>query len=145
MPTFSETLSYCIKLVNVISGLKKISALILYIRVTKLPFDRSTSFCSNSRPKKKGTLNLGSFKLGNALLREFKRRRPGEMLLKLNVPTMIAHGTEDSMVPYRVAYHYASRHPKAKFISVKGAPHGLRMFEKHVFPEVVGWILKHMP
>jgi len=97
-----------------------------------------------SRAHKTGSLNLGGFRLGAALLREFKRHKPGEMLLKFSIPVLIAHGTEDKMVPYKVARYYAKKYPRGKFISVKGADHGLKAFEKKVFPKIVNWILKHL-
>jgi len=91
--------------------------------------------------KKTGILNLDGFPLGKALLSEFKRNNPGKVLLTLDVPTLIIHGTDDSMVPYRVAHYYGSRYPHGRFLPIRGADHGFEGFEKKVYSEVIQWIL----
>lgn len=97
-----------------------------------------------SKAKQTGKFNLDRFELGNALLEEFHRYKPAEALLKLTVPTLIVHGTEDSMVPYSVAQYYGRKYRKGKFLSIKEADHGFEGFEGKVFPKVVKWILDNL-
>ena len=97
-----------------------------------------------SKAKLTGKFNLDGFQLGYELLKEFRRYKPAETLLKLTIPTMIMHGTEDSMVPYSVAQYYGRKYRKGKFVSIKGADHGFKGFEKKVFSEVIKWILENL-
>ncbi|MFC1576218.1 alpha/beta hydrolase family protein [Candidatus Omnitrophota bacterium] len=97
-----------------------------------------------SRARKSGTLNMAGFQLGHALLREFHRHSPAWSLSKLKVPCLIIHGTEDDMVPHSVSSYHGRKHPRARFLSLKGAGHGLKGFEKEVFPKILKWILKNL-
>lgn len=97
-----------------------------------------------SNAAKTGKLNLDGFQLGNDLLKEFRRFKPAETLLKLKVPALIIHGTGDSMVPYSVAKYYGERYHRGTFLPIKGADHGFEGFEKRVYTEVAKWILKHL-
>lgn len=90
-----------------------------------------------------GFLQLDQFRLGAPLIQEFRRLHPGETLLTLKVPTLIAHGTDDSMVPYSVAKHYGSKYKFGRFVSIPKADHGFEGFEKKVYSEVAQWITEH--
>ena len=91
-----------------------------------------------------GRLNLDGFQLGDILLKEFRQLKPGETLLKLKVPTLIVHGTEDSYVPYSVAKYYGEKYRNGKFLPIRGADHGFEGFEKRVYRKVIKWILNHV-
>lgn len=97
-----------------------------------------------SKAKQTGKLNLDGFHLGYNLLQEFRRFKPGETLLTLNIPTLIVHGKEDSMVPYEVAQYYGKKYQKGNFLSIQNADHGFEGYENKVFPEVVKWILRNI-
>lgn len=97
-----------------------------------------------SNAMRTGKLDLDGFQLGSNLLKEFRRLNPGEALLKLKVPALIVHGTEDSYVPYSVAEYYGKRYRNGKFLPVNGADHGFEGFEKKVYDEVIKWVLKHV-
>ena len=94
--------------------------------------------------KKTGKLNLDGFCLGYELLKEFKKYHPGKVLLKLKIPTLIVHGTDDSVVPYSAAKYYGKRYKRGKFLSIKEADHGFEGFENKVFSEVVKWITRYV-
>lgn len=91
-----------------------------------------------------GILDLEGFPLGQALIQEFKTLDPGQTLLNLTVPTLIVHGTEDSMVPYDVAQHVGSTYQHGKFLPIEGADHGFEDFTDQVFTEVTKWIIEHL-
>jgi len=93
--------------------------------------------------KRTGRLNLAGFILGHGLLQEFRRYDPGENLLRLDVPALVVHGTEDDMVPYSVARYYGRKYKRGTFLSLK-ADHCFKKFEKELFPKISDWILKHM-
>lgn len=92
---------------------------------------------------KTGFLQLDQFKLGAPLIKEFSKLHPGKTLLKLRVPTLVVHGTKDSMVPYSVAKYYGTKYRLGRFLSVPGADHGFEGFEKKVYSEVAMWINGH--
>ena len=96
------------------------------------------------RAKENGTLDLDGFPLGRKLLEEFKVFDPGEVLLRLTVPTLIIHGTDDSMVPYDVARRIGSKYIHGRFLSIEDADHGFEGSEDRVFSEVKRWILEHL-
>lgn len=97
-----------------------------------------------AKAKKTGRLNLDGFKLGHKLLAEFSRLNPGQTLLKLRVPTLIVHGTDDSYVPFEPSKKYGLQYRYGKFVPIKGADHGFQGFEKQVYATVTKWILDHL-
>lgn len=97
-----------------------------------------------SNAMRTGKLNLDGFQLGSDLLKEFRRLNPGETLLKLKVPALIVHGTEDSYVPYSVAKYYGEGYRNGRFLPINSADHGFEGFEKRVYREVIKWVLKHL-
>lgn len=97
-----------------------------------------------SKAAKTGKLNLDGFQLGSDLLTEFRQINPGETLLKLKVPALLVHGTEDSYVPYSVTKYYGKKYRNGKFLAIYGADHGFEGFEKRVYREVIKWVLKHL-
>ena len=97
-----------------------------------------------SEARRKGQFDLGHFQMGYELFREFHRYKPGEALLKLDIPTLIIHGTKDSIVPYDVARHYGKKYRNGRFLSVKNADHGLKGFKRTLSAEIVKWILKNL-
>lgn len=46
-----------------------------------------------------------------------------EMLEQIKTPTIIIHGTNDTLIPYAVAQHSAAHIPDAKLITVQGGTH----------------------
>jgi len=90
-----------------------------------------------------GTLDLDGFLLGLKLLEELRRLSPADVLLSLNVPTLIVHGTDDSMVPYSVAKEVAAKYEHGRFLAVYGADHGLEGFEETIFSEVSQWVTRN--
>lgn len=91
-----------------------------------------------------GELDLDGFPLGCALLKEFGTLNPGEVLSRLSVPTLIVHGTEDTMVPFDVAQAVARKCGHVRFLPIVGADHGFEGDEDTVFGEVTRWILEHL-
>ncbi|MDD9823960.1 MAG: alpha/beta fold hydrolase [Gammaproteobacteria bacterium] len=97
-----------------------------------------------ARAKATGELDLDGFSLGYELLKEFETLNPGQVLTTLSVPTLIVHGTDDTMVPFDVAQELAWNCGHARFLPIKGADHGFEDSEEIVFAEVANWILKHI-
>jgi len=97
-----------------------------------------------NKAEKTGFLDLDGFHLGRKLLEEFKALNPAEVLLKLEVPTLLVHGTEDTMVPYIVSKNVGPKYPHRVFVPVEGADHGFEGFEDKVFPKVWQWIFHHL-
>ncbi len=95
-----------------------------------------------ARAKRTGRLDLAGFPLGHGLLKELSRYKPGQTLLKLEVPCLIIHGTDDNMVPYTVARYYGRKYEKGEFLSVKRASHSFKGFEGRIAPTITNWVLK---
>lgn len=97
-----------------------------------------------AQAKATGELDLDGFPLGVDLLKEFETLDAGKVLATLSVPTLIVHGSDDTMVPYGVAQEVARSCSHAKFLPIAGADHGFEAFEEAVFTEVTTWILEHL-
>ena len=97
------------------------------------------------KAEKTGQLNLDGFVLGKALLSEFAVLKPIDSLRSISTPTLIVHGSDDSMVPFPVARDASKGLPHVTFIAVEEADHGFEGFEDGVFDEVAKWILRHPP
>lgn len=96
-----------------------------------------------AKAKETGRLKYGDSHIGGAVLEEFRKFHLGGKFLRLRVPSLVVHGTEDDTVPHAVSSEYSKEHPQAEFLSIMGAGHSLKDFEEDVFPEIVNWILKH--
>jgi non-heme chloroperoxidase len=61
---------------------------------------------------------------------------------KINVPTLIIHGTDDKTVPVEVSSDRTSEMlPQAKYIKYDGAPHGLFYTEKDKLNNDIFWFI----
>lgn len=131
-----------------VSSLSLLSPVLDYKRTFLMPETEWTKewFTEEAfkQAERTGTLDLEGFLLGRDLLDEFKILNPRDELLTLTVPTLIIHGTDDTMVPYDVAREVGSEHSHCRFLSVEGADHGFEGFEEMVFSEVRQWIQKHL-
>ncbi|MFH1753866.1 MAG: alpha/beta fold hydrolase [Candidatus Omnitrophota bacterium] len=97
-----------------------------------------------AKAKLTGKLAIDSFEVGERLIEEFHRYDPGKSLLKLSIPTLIVHGTEDTSVPYSVSRYYGRHYKKGRLLSIKGADHGFVGYEEKIFPIATRWILKYL-
>ncbi len=97
-----------------------------------------------SKAKETGKIRYGASHLGQAVLEEFTKHHLPEKFLKLSVPSLVVHGTEDETVPHAVSSEVTKEHSQAEFLSVIGAGHSLKDFEKETFPEIVKWVLIHI-
>jgi pimeloyl-ACP methyl ester carboxylesterase len=62
-------------------------------------------------------------------------------LEKINLPTLVAHGTADTLVPYEHATYAAARIPGAKLLTGERGEHAFFVSQKEqVWPEVAGHI-----
>ena len=65
-----------------------------------------------------------------------------EDIKKINVPTLIIHGTDDKTVPIEVSSdRTADMLPQAKYIKYDGAPHGLFYTEKEKLNNDIFWFV----
>lgn len=65
-----------------------------------------------------------------------------EDIKKINVPTLIIHGTDDKTVPIEVSSdRTAEMLPQAKYIKYDGAPHGLFYTEKEKLNNDIFWFV----
>ena len=65
-----------------------------------------------------------------------------EDIKKINVPTLIIHGTDDKTVPIEVSSdRTADMLPQAKYIKYEGAPHGLFYTEKEKLNNDIFWFV----
>jgi len=61
---------------------------------------------------------------------------------KINVPTLIIHGTDDKTVPIEVSSDRTTEMlPQAKYIKYDGAPHGLFYTEKDKLNNDIFWFI----
>jgi pimeloyl-ACP methyl ester carboxylesterase len=97
------------------------------------------------RASARGYLDVDGFRLGLPLIKEWSELRPFKAVQRLSVPTIIVHGTADSMVPYEVAEETARHLRNGKFVAVPGADHGFEDCEELIHGEVRDWILRHVP
>jgi non-heme chloroperoxidase len=69
---------------------------------------------------------ISGFKNSYDCIKAFSETDFTEDLRKVNVPTLIVHGTDDQVVPIDVSGRVTAKIIKdAKFIEYTGAPHGL--------------------
>jgi len=91
---------------------------------------------------KKGYLAHGTvFRMGRPLINELYHIHPYLAMSKITVPTLTIHGTNDSMVPYRISSRYYKVNCEYKFLSIKGADHGFTMpgDEDYKHPQTIKW------
>lgn len=71
----------------------------------------------------------GSKPLSPALIQEFRSLHPEHALETLNLPTLIIHGTKDSMVPFAVSKAAAAPSRSIRLVELENADHGFTDFE----------------
>lgn len=94
--------------------------------------------------RKRGFLSVGGFRLGTKLFTEFMFYKPGEILAELSIPTLLVHGTKDSMVPFAVSKAYTRKARNCRFLPIPGADHGFEGYETYVYGQIRRWLSGHL-
>lgn len=94
--------------------------------------------------KRKGFISVDGFRLGIKLFTEFGFYKPGEVLNESGIPTLLVHGTDDSMVPFGPSKRYAQRAKNCRFLPIRGADHGFEGYEGRVYEETRSWLSQHL-
>ena len=111
-----------------------IKSLILWYGL--LDFTRTTTdfFLKSSKKealeigfKKDESKRIGiSFRLGKELYQEIENLTPYQSLLKLSLPILFIHGTEDITIPYQLSQDVASKCKNATLKLIEGEYHAFR-------------------
>ncbi len=80
------------------------------------------------------------FKIGRALVQEFRTLKPYALLSKLQIPVLTIHGTKDTSVPFSVSEKYGKPNARSLFIS-HPCDHQFIGMEDKVISETVSWIV----
>ncbi len=99
--------------------------------------------------KKQGWTTLGSRKkvYGKQLFDEMARLYPYKALLKISIPTILIHGTNDKYVPYEDAKNYVKRLKSGSLITIKDGEHGFQdrqQDRKIALQETLKFFLKYL-
>lgn len=83
--------------------------------------------------KEKGWTTLGSrkFKIGKQLFDEMEQLFPYKVVSKINIPTIIIHGDQDTYVPYKDSKKYLKYLKEGELVTIKGGEHGFHDIKKH--------------
>jgi len=63
----------------------------------------------------------------------------------IKIPTLMIHGTKDTVIPITAAYKLKKNFPKAKLVTIKGADHSLGVDGDYSLSqkEIIDWIKAH--
>lgn len=97
----------------------------------------------------KGWTTVGSSKkiYGKKFFEEMEKFKPYKALLKISIPTVIIHGTNDKYVPYQDAKNYVTYLKKGKLITLKDGEHGFQnrpQDRKKAKQETLKFFLKYL-
>ena len=70
---------------------------------------------------------------------EFQSVATERSIEDVGIPTLVVHGTADTVVPVTHAYRIAERSPRAELVILEGAGHNLR-HDPAVMDRVAGWL-----
>jgi pimeloyl-ACP methyl ester carboxylesterase len=86
------------------------------------------------------TIPSTHFRIGKAMVSEFRDIKPYQLLSTFKIPVLTIHGTMDQSVPFSVSAKYGKPNSKSKFIS-HDCDHQFIGIEDTVIRETVAWIL----
>lgn len=86
-----------------------------------------------------------TFEVGVVFWEELHHFQPVEALLRTTTPLLIAHGDQDSFVPFAISEEVAKLRQETTFLRVEGANHGFhtRKSERVVIDETIAFILSN--
>lgn len=82
------------------------------------------SMLSDVKTKGWTTFKGSGYKLGIKLFVEMRKCKPFTFLDKIQIPTLIIHGTKDTKVPYDDSLNYSKNLINGRLITIKNAEHG---------------------
>lgn len=95
----------------------------------------------------------GTIKMTRPLINEACFVEPYRMMAGITVPTLIAHGTKDSLIKYSMSEAYHKTAGPNKFITIDGADHGFTQpgdvdyshpqtleWQEQIFNEAISWM-----
>lgn len=74
--------------------------------------------------KSNGSLPHGEFRIGRAMFHELLHVQPFRTMAHITAPTLIIHGTADSIVPHDLSERYYKCNDRSNIFLVDGADHG---------------------
>ena len=85
---------------------------------------------------------LPDFCIPESLIIEMQLVRPFRTFDKLDIPTRVVHGSEDTAVSYELAMAYSLRSPNVDFQIIKGADHAFveKKYESESFALILDWL-----
>lgn len=87
-----------------------------------------------------GVFDVGEFRFGAELVREFHTVDPARVLQGLAVPVLVIHGDGDTVASFHAARDAARSSKGVRFVCVAGAEHYFESEEVGVFRMVAEWL-----
>jgi hypothetical protein len=103
-----------------------------------------------------GSLPHGRFRIGREMFHELLHIRPYKQMSAIDCPTLVIHGTADSIVPPNRSIEFARSKANSELLLIKGADHGFAVpgddeftdpatvaNQDRVFTTVGNWLANH--
>jgi uncharacterized protein len=93
--------------------------------------------------KSKGYLDKGGVRVGRKIIDEFRKFDPVPLLMGINKPVLLIHGTEDPRIDYRNTIAATQYLKNSTFIKIDGANHSYKNNQLHrneLFEETYSWL-----